>query len=81
MLEAYNRFEGRRLNKNVLKSYDLRINNDFMLDRNSDEAHPYDKLKNMVGLSVVKKQIDRIIAANVMEKTSRKRRAPEIGEA
>lgn len=73
VLRAYDRFGPWCLNKNVLKAYDYSPLDTFMLDRGKTCASSYDKLKEMIGLTSVKEQIDHVIAADIVEK-ERKRR-------
>ena len=44
-----------------------------MLDREENEISAYEKLKNLIGLKIVKEQIDNIIAADIVEKERKKR--------
>lgn len=74
ILQAYEQFESWSLNKNVLQAYNYNFSDDFMLDRNENTESSYDKLQNMIGLNSVKRQIDDIIAANVVEKERKNRR-------
>ena len=74
VLRAYEQFEAWCLNKNVLKAYDYNLSEDFLLDRNENERSAYEKLQNMVGLKIVKKQIDNIITADIVEKERKKRK-------
>lgn len=39
-----------------------------MLDRDENEVSAYEKLNNMIGLKIVKEQIDKIITADIVEK-------------
>lgn len=73
ILQAYEQFESWSINKNVLKAYDYHISDDFMLDRNENMESSYDKLQKMIGLNFVKKQIDEIIATNIVEKERKNR--------
>ena len=66
------RFEAWCLNKNVLKAYNYNLSEDFLLDRDENEASAYEKLNNMIGLKIVKEQIDKIITADVVEKERKK---------
>lgn len=68
ILQAYEQFESWYLNKYVLQAYDCDCVDEFMLDRDECEESPYDKLQKLIGLNSVKRQIDDIIAANVVEK-------------
>ena len=73
ILEAYEQFEAWAINKNVLQAYNYNISEDFMLDRNENMASSYDKLQRMIGLDSVKKQIDDIIATNIVERERKNR--------
>lgn len=73
-LMAYEQFESWCLNKNVLQAYDCNLSEEFMLDRDENVESSYDKLQNLIGLELVKKQIDAIIATDVVEKERKKRR-------
>lgn len=73
VLMAYEQFEAWCLNKNVLKAYDYDLSEDFMLDRDENAASAYDKLQQMIGLNVVKTQIDQIIDTDLVEKERKKR--------
>lgn len=72
VLQAYEQFEPWCLNKNVLQAYDYNVSDDFSLDRDGD-ASAYDQLQKMIGLEPVKKQIEDIIATNLVEKERKKR--------
>ena len=74
VLTAFERFEPWCLNRNVLKAYDYGFNDAFMLDRDENADSSYDKLSRMIGLTSVKEKIDRIIAADIVEKERKKRR-------
>ena len=74
VLRAYEQFEAWCLNKNILKAYDYNFSEDFLLDRNENEISVYEKLNNMVGLKIVKEQIDNIIMADIVEKERKKRK-------
>ncbi len=74
VLTAFEQFEPWCLNKNVLNSaYDYSSLDTFMLDRDDDKNSSYEKLKNLIGLTSVKEQIDNIIAADIVEKERKKR--------
>ena len=64
VLMAYEQFEAWCLNKNVLQ----------VLDRDENVESSYDKLNKMIGLEIVKKQIEKIIAADIVEKERKKRK-------
>ena len=72
VLMAYEQFESWCLNKNVMKAYDYDISEDFMLDRDEDGGSSYEKLNNLIGLSQVKKQIESVLASDIIEKERRR---------
>lgn len=75
VLWAYEQFESWCLNRNVLnQAYNFDLTDDFMLDRDENSESSYDKLQNLIGLNLVKKQIDTILAADVVEKERKKRK-------
>ena len=74
VLMAHEQFESWCLNKNVLHAYDYDLSKGFMLDRDLEDESSYEKLKKLVGLDIVKKQIDSIIAADIVERERRKRK-------
>ena len=74
VIRAYEKFEIWCLNKNILSAYNLDSASDFMLDRDGNAVSAYDKLQKMVGLKLVKKQIDEIIASDLVEKERKSRR-------
>lgn len=73
ILEAYEQFESWSINKNVLQAYNYNISDEFMLDRDENTESSYEKLQKMIGLNSVKKQIDDIIATNIVEKERKNR--------
>lgn len=77
VLMAYEQFEAWCLNKNVLHSYNYDLSQDFMLDRDETSESSYDKLNKLIGLDIVKKQIESIIASDLVEKERRKRKGKE----
>lgn len=74
VLKAYEQFEAWCLNKNVLQAYTYHPSDTFMLDRNEHAASSYEKLQQMIGLGSVKRQIDGVIAADIVEKERKRRR-------
>ena len=68
VLHAYEQFEPWCVNKNILKSYDYDISDDFLMDRDENEASALDKLNSMIGLGIVKEKIAEIIATDQVEK-------------
>lgn len=68
VLMAYEQFESWCLNKNVLHAYNYDLSQEFILDRDESTESSYDKLNKLIGLDIVKKQIDSIIASDLVEK-------------
>lgn len=77
ILMAYEQFEAWCLNKNVLHAYNYDLSQDFMLDRNETGESPYDKLNKLIGLDIVKKQMESIIASDLVEKERVKRKGKD----
>ncbi len=77
VLDAYERFESWCINKNILKAYDYDISGDFMLERDKGEDSAYDKLNRLIGLDIVKKQIDSIISTDIVDKERKKRKGKD----
>lgn len=77
VLMAYEQFEAWCLNKNVLQAYHYDSSEGFMLDRDENVDSSYEKLHKMIGLEIVKEQIDRIIAADIVEKERKKRKGKD----
>ena len=77
VLIAYEQFEAWCLNKNVLHAYNYDLSQDFMLDRDETKESSYAKLNKLIGLNIVKKQIESIIASDVVEKERRKRKGKD----
>ncbi len=73
VIRAFDRYESWCLNKYILKAYDFDIDEEFYLDRDENAASSYETLKNMIGLKTVKRKIDDILAADVVEKERKKR--------
>lgn len=73
VLVAYEQFGIWCLNKNVLQAYDYNVSDDFMLDRDEHVESAYDKFNRMIGLEIVKEQINNIIATDIVEKERKKR--------
>lgn len=73
VLVAYEQFGVWCLNKNVLQAYDYNVSDDFMLDRDKNAESSYDKFNRMIGLEIVKEQINNIIATDIVEKERKKR--------
>lgn len=77
VLIAYEQFEAWCLNKNVLHAYNYDLSQDFMLDRDETKESSFAKLNKLIGLDIVKKQIESIIASDVVEKERRKRKGKD----
>ncbi len=77
VLNAYERFESWCINKNILKAYDYDLSGGFMLDRDESTESAYDKLNRLIGLDIVKKQIESIIATDIVEKERKKRKGKD----
>ena len=74
VLMAYEQFEPWCVNKNIMKAYNYDLSEDFMTERDAEEVSPYERLNNLIGLETVKKQIDTIIAADLVEKERKKKK-------
>lgn len=73
VIQAYDQFGAWCLNTHILKAYNHNFSDEFMLDRDSDEISPKEKLSKMIGLESVKVQISTIIATDIVEKERKKR--------
>ena len=80
VLEAFERFGPWSSIRNGGRSYSLPGTEEFILDRDERGASAYDKLQSMIGLQIVKRKIDGIIARHVVEK-ERKRRMGKAYES
>lgn len=71
VLNAFEKFGPWCMCKNVLniayEDYE-----DFLLDRDENEESAYEKLKGLIGLDLVKKEIDEVITSNLVEKERKK---------
>lgn len=74
VMKAFEKFEIWCLNKNILRAYDLDDDSGFMLDRDENIYNSYEKIQKMIGLNIVKRQIDNIIASDIVETERKKRR-------
>nr|MCR4684180.1 AAA family ATPase [Lachnospiraceae bacterium] len=77
VLNAYERFESWCINRNILKAYDYDLSGGFMTDRDESGESAYDKLNKLIGLDIVKKQIESIIATDIVEKERKKRKGKD----
>lgn len=71
VLRAFDQFGSWCINKNVLHAYDYELTDTFMLDRDGGSA--YEKLNDLIGLDIVRKQIDSIIAEYTVNMERKKR--------
>ena len=72
ILEAFEAFGPWCINKNVFNAYSQDPLDTFKLDRDENAESAYDKLQKLIGLKEVKKQIDKIITADIVEKRRKK---------
>ncbi len=70
VIEAYERFEPWCINKLLKGNYRFNTSEDFMLDR--EDGSSLEKLDRLIGLEIVKKQIENIIATDIVEKERKK---------
>ena len=68
VIEAFERFGPWCINKNMSGVYDFNVDDRFYLDRESDTGSYMDKLNKLIGLDIVKRQINNVIASDVVEK-------------
>lgn len=73
VLRAFEQFGPWCLNKNVLQAYAYDASEEFLIDRDENAESAYDKLQRLTGLDLVKKQIDAILATDVVEKERKNR--------
>lgn len=74
VLMAYEQFETWCINKNILQAYNYECGEDFLLDRDENIESHYDKFNQLIGLELVKEQVNNIIAADIVERERRKRK-------
>ena len=72
VLEAFETFGPWCLNKNVFKAYFRDPSESFHLDRDENTESAYEKLNKLIGLDEVKRQINKIIVADMVEKRRKK---------
>ena len=77
VLEMHEKFDSWCLNENVLHAYDYDVSEGFKLDRDTEPVSSYDRLQKMIGLKLVKEQIDRIIASDIVEQERKKRKGTQ----
>lgn len=68
ILEAFEAFGPWCLSKNVFNAYLQDPSDVFLLDRDDNAESDYEKLQKLIGLGEVKRQIDKIIIADAVEK-------------
>ena len=71
VLEAFERFEPWCINRNMSGIYSCDPMKEYMSDRD-ESASSLEKLNNLIGLDIVKEQINSIIASDVVEKARKK---------
>ena len=74
VLMAHEQFEAWCLGKNVLGASDTNPARDFMMDRDEAPESACDRLQKLIGLDIVKKQIDRIVASDLLEQARKKQK-------
>lgn len=77
VIEMHEKFDSWCLNENVLHAYDYDVSEGFKLDRDVQAVSSYDRLHKMIGLKLVKEQIDRIIASDIIEHERKKRKGTQ----
>ena len=68
VLEALEAFGPWCLNKNIFHAYSKNASDGFFLDRDEHTESAYERLQKLIGLTEVKRQIDRVIAADFVGK-------------
>ena len=74
VLNAFEQFGSWCLNITLKNAYSFDTSEGFVLDRDENEMSSYERLQKLIGLDLVKKQIDSIISSDIMEKERKKRR-------
>ena len=77
VIEAFERFGPWCINKRMSGVYDFDVDGRFDLDREGDTGSYMDKLNNLIGLDIVKTQINNIIASDLVEKERMKHSGSE----
>lgn len=77
VIMAYEKFESWCVNKNILHAYNYDSGKGFMMDRDENADSSYDRLQKLIGLDIVKKQIDSIISTDIIEKERKKHRGKD----
>ncbi len=72
VFSAFDRFGSWCICKNELQNYDFQTEDSFLLDRDGDGTSSYEKLQKLIGLTAVKKDIDTVIATDLVEKERKK---------
>lgn len=72
VLEAFEKFGPWCVNKTLNGAYGFDPSKDYMSARDGDTESSLDKLNKLIGLSIVKKQINNIIASDIVEKERKK---------
>ena len=77
VMESLERFGSWCINKKLDGAYSNNPMDEFFLDRDENAKSCYDKLQDMIGLSIVKDRIDEIIAADIVEKERKNRKGKD----
>ena len=72
VLTAFEKFEPWCINKNIVNAYNYSLTDIRYLDRDENVTSSKEKLENMIGLSIVKEQIHKVLAADLVEKERKK---------
>lgn len=73
VLAAFEQFEPWCINRNILHTYDYDNSDDFMLDRDENVLSASERLNQLIGLDGVKRQIESVIASDMVEKERKHR--------
>lgn len=68
VLDAYDRFEPWCMNKNFFGAYSFNMDEEFSLEHDAFEKSPSEKLNALIGLESVKKQIEKVLVSNIVER-------------
>ena len=74
VLEAFEKFGPWCMNRKLEGMYSYDPSDEFMLDREKGQISSYEKLQNLIGLSIVKNQIDCVISSDLVEKERKSQR-------
>ncbi|MBO4688156.1 MAG: AAA family ATPase [Clostridiales bacterium] len=77
IVEALESFGPWSMNKAMKGAYYFDSDRRFMLDRDEEKVSAQEKLDHLIGLSIVKKQIESVIATDIVEKARKAERGDE----